>query len=67
MAQNDDDDTVGDKPLIEIVHDKISQVASFRQVRFNALYAEYQANGNLDANKQEFIYRCGQDILDNPA
>jgi hypothetical protein len=60
---SDDDDTTGDKPLIDIIKEKEYLLAAFRTARFDIEYAKYKAGKPID---QQFILRCGADILDNP-
>lgn len=60
----DDDDVVGKRPLIEIINSQKANIAPFRLARFEKEYAAYEAGTPID---QEFILRCGSDLLDNPA
>ena len=57
---------VGDKPLADQIKNHIGKVAQFRQARALAIIAAYEANENsITRDQQQFLLRCGADIVDN--
>jgi hypothetical protein len=56
---------VGGGDFIDAVFQRIDLVAQFRRARLTALHTLYQKDENLlTPADQEFVLRCGSDILD---
>lgn len=57
---------IGDDTLIKKVAENIDKVAPFRLARAKSIIQQYHVNENaITRGDQQFILRCGADILDN--